>query len=257
MGISKGSEWGWVSPATLALLAGGLVALVGWGWFELRVTDALVDLRVSARRPILLANLAGVALGFSFFASSIVVPQLLQLPASVGGLGLPIQQASFVMAALGVSMLVFSPLAGWISDRSGPRALLLVGSIVLAATYTSASLVTPSIAGIAVIQSFVGLGIVCGFSAMPGIIVRAVPVTETGAANGLNTLARSLGTAVAAAAVATILAQSPVVIEGVAVPTTVEFRAALWAGTVSAVICGVLAVFIPRNAAGPPVTHEA
>ena len=53
---------------------------VVWGWYELRVTDPLCDLRVTAQAPVLLTNLAAVAIGFGMMAQAIVVPQLLQLP---------------------------------------------------------------------------------------------------------------------------------------------------------------------------------
>ena len=48
----------------------------------------LVDLRTTARRQVLLTNLASVVVGFSMFAMSLVLPQLLQLPDATGyGLG--------------------------------------------------------------------------------------------------------------------------------------------------------------------------
>src|SRR3546814_1994122 len=41
LAISRGDEWGWTSPLTLGLAAAGVVVLVAWGWFELRVRDPL------------------------------------------------------------------------------------------------------------------------------------------------------------------------------------------------------------------------
>ena len=59
-----------------------------WGGFELRQSDPLVDLRTTAKLPILMTNIAAVAIGFGMMAQSIVVPQLLQLPEATGyGLG--------------------------------------------------------------------------------------------------------------------------------------------------------------------------
>src|SRR3546814_8522529 len=59
LAISRGDEWGWTSPLTLGLAAAGVVVLVAWGWFVLRVRDPLLDLRVAARRPVLLTNQIG------------------------------------------------------------------------------------------------------------------------------------------------------------------------------------------------------
>jgi MFS family permease len=72
LAVSRGNEWGWGSPPVLALGIGGLVVLLAWGWFELRIAEPLLDLRVAARRPVLLTNIASVAMGFSLFASNVV-----------------------------------------------------------------------------------------------------------------------------------------------------------------------------------------
>ena len=69
IGVSKGSEWGWTSGTTVACILGGLVVLLSRGWYELRVTSPLIDLRTSAHRPILLTNIAAVLIGFGMMHS--------------------------------------------------------------------------------------------------------------------------------------------------------------------------------------------
>ncbi len=60
---------------------------------------ALVDLRTTARREVLLTNLASIMVGVSFYVVSLVLPQLLQLPTATGyGLG-----RSMVVAGLCVA----------------------------------------------------------------------------------------------------------------------------------------------------------
>ena len=57
-------------------------------WWELRIDDPLVDLRVTARPPVLLTNAASVVIGVAMYSSSLIVPQILQLPGETGyGLG--------------------------------------------------------------------------------------------------------------------------------------------------------------------------
>src|SRR4051812_7008418 len=99
VGISKATTWGWADARTLGAIAVGLVVLVLWGFFELRQDDPLVDLRTSARLPVLLTNVAAVAIGFGMMAQSIVVPQLLQMPELTGyGLGQSLLAAGLWMA---------------------------------------------------------------------------------------------------------------------------------------------------------------
>ena len=80
LAISRGNEWGWLSAPTLALGLGGIAVLLVWGWFELRIAEPLLDLRIAARRPVLLTNLASIGMGFALFSSNVVFPQILELP---------------------------------------------------------------------------------------------------------------------------------------------------------------------------------
>ena len=58
LAISKGADWGWGDGLTLGLFATAAVVLLVWGWWELRTSRPLVDLRTTARRQVLLTNLA-------------------------------------------------------------------------------------------------------------------------------------------------------------------------------------------------------
>jgi EmrB/QacA subfamily drug resistance transporter len=246
LAVSKGNQWGWGSPATLSFLIGGVAVLLVWGWFELRVVNPLVDLRVSARGPVLMTNLASVAMGFALFSASIVFPQLLGLPTQTGGLGLPLLEASFVLVPSGLAMLAMSPIAGRLERSIGPKPLLIVGAVVIAASYVGTLLVDLNVVLVLVFNVLIGVGIGLGYAAMPTLIMQAVPRHETGAANGLNTLMRSLGTSVAAAVVAVILTRSSVPMGDTTVPTAAGFDAAFACGLAAAVACAVIAALIPK-----------
>lgn len=247
LAVSKGNEWGWASVQTLALLIGGIAVLLLWGWYELRRDAPLVDIRVSARGPVLMTNLASIAMGFALFASSIVFPQLLQLPTETGsGLGLTLLQASFVLMPSGLAMLAMSPVAGRLERRFGPKPLLVAGAAIIAVTYLVAVLVDLEVWHVLVINTVIGVGIGLGYAAMPTLIMRAVPANETGSANGLNTLMRSLGTSVAAAVIAAVLAQSSIAVGGASVPSSDGFHLSLLLGLVAAIVCAALAAFIPK-----------
>ncbi len=246
--VSRGNEWGWSSPLTWGLLGGGVLVLLLWGWIELRAGDPLVDLRVSARASVLLTNIASIAMGFALFSSQIAFPQLLELPHAVGGMGLSLLQASLVLMPAGLAMLAMSPVAGRVERRWGPKPLLVAGAAVIAVDYLCAWLLELSTPLVLAINLLIGLGIGLGYAAMPALIMRAVPADETGAANGLNTLMRSLGTAVASALVAAVLASSATVVDGHAVPSAEAFRLAFALGLGAAAVCCVIAVFIPKAA---------
>lgn len=248
LALSKGDVWGWLAPPTLLSLGGGIVVLIAWGWFELRVGSPLVDLRVSARARVLMTNLASIAMGFALFTSSIAFPQLLQLPREGGGFGLSLLEASLVLVPSGLAMLVMSPVAGRVSRVAGPKVLLVAGAIVLSAVYLTATFAPLSVPMILLLNACLGIGIGLGYAAMPSLIMSAVPRNETAAANGLNTLMRGFGTSIAAAVVAAALAQGSG--GGTAMPAAASFTVAFAFGFGAAVLAAILAICIPKAPRG-------
>ena len=73
LAVSRGNEWGWTSAPTLGCGIGGIAILLVWGWYQLRTTDPLLDLRVAARRPVLLTNLASI--GYHFGSKEALMTQ--------------------------------------------------------------------------------------------------------------------------------------------------------------------------------------
>jgi MFS family permease len=257
LAISRGNEWGWGSPAVLASGLGGLVVLLLWGWFELRIAEPLLDLRVAARPAVLLTNIASVAMGFSLFASNVVYPQMLELPVATGaGFGLSLLAASLIIMPSGLVMMVLSPVAGRIASRTGPKLLLLLGAISLLAAYGFTLLFSSEVWHILVANILIGAGIGFGYASMPMLIMRSVPQSETGASNGLNALFRSLGTSTAAAVIGAVLATYSMDFEGLPVPTTTGFTLSLILGGAAAIVALVVGLFIPAKRA-PQERHPS
>ncbi|QKJ21299.1 MFS transporter [Microbacterium hominis] len=256
LAVSRGNEWGWTSPAVLALGLGGVAVLLVWGWYELRIDDPLLDLRVAARRPVLLTNIASIAMGFSLFASNVAYPQILELPAEVGGFGLSLLAASLVVMPAGLVMMVLSPFSGRLARTVGPKLLLVLGAISLIAAYAFTLLFSSEVWQLVVANIIIGVGIGFGYAAMPMLIMRSVPQSETGASNGLNALFRSLGTSTAAAVIGAILATYSIDFEGVPVPTPQGFQLSFVLGGAAAVMALAVALFIPRHRA-PQERHPS
>lgn len=248
LGMSRGNDWGWTSAPTLVSLSIGLATFLIWTWYELRVSNPLVDLRVSVRPAVLTTNLASVAMGFALFSSSIAFPQLLQLPTATGGLGLDLLPASLMLMPAGLAMLVMSPIAGRVQRAVGPKPLLIAGAIVLTLAYLICVFVPLQAWTIAVVNTIIGVGIGLGYAAMPALIMSAVPRNETASANGLNTLMRAFGTTAAAAVVGAILAGS------VASDVSSSFEMVFVLGLVAAGACAILGALIPTN--GKAHKHE-
>ena len=256
--ISKGASWGWTSPMTLGLLIGSIVVFVAFGWWQYRAPTPLVDMRTTLKRPVLLTNLASIAVGFGMFGTSLLGPQLLQMPTMTGyGLGQSMVMAGLWMAPGGLAMMATSPIAGRVIAARGPRFTLILGAVIIAVGYLGGTQLLGSPAGILVFGVVCSTGVGFAFAALPTLINSAVPVSETAAANGINSLARSLGTSTSSAVTSAVLAQMTVVVAGHAFPTLTAFRTAMVIAGCAALLAAVIAMTIPTSVPAPaPSTVE-
>lgn len=248
LAVTKGGDWGWGSGSTLGLLGAAVVILLVWGRWELRTSRPLVDLRVSARRPVLFTNLASVLVGFAMYAMSLTFPQLLQAPAETGyGLGQSMVAAGLALAPGGITMMLLSPVSARISARRGPRVTLMVGGAVIALGYTLGLVLMSQVWQIVLASVIISAGVGITYSAMPALIMGSVPVTETGAANGLNALMRSVGTSTSSAVMSVVLTQLSVGIGTLTVPTENAFRATFVIAIVAALAGVAVTWLVPRQ----------
>lgn len=246
--ITKGSDWGWSSGTTLGLFAAAVAVLLLWGLYELRVKAPLVDLRTTARREVLLTNLASIMVGVSFYVVSLVLPQLLQLPKATGyGLGQSMVVAGLCVAPLGLTMMFTAPVYARLSARYGPRTTLITGLMIIAVGYGGGLGLMDAAWQTIITSVILGAGIGLAYSSLPALIVGAVPASETGAANGLNTLMRSIGTSVSSAVIGMVLANTANNVGGLAIPTMHGFHISFLIATAAVAVGLLLAVFLPKG----------
>ncbi|MGC3955408.1 MAG: DHA2 family efflux MFS transporter permease subunit [Propionicimonas sp.] len=124
------------------VLAIGAVALLGFGWRQVRLQrtdDALLDLRTFTQPAFTTAIVVMAIVTAVLFGSVIALPLLLQQalhlePLMVGLLLLP----------GGVLMGVLAPVVGRLYDRVGPRWLVIPGGLVVTAAFGVFATVTPA-----------------------------------------------------------------------------------------------------------------
>ena len=260
--ISKGNEWGWGHGRTIGLLVGGVVVLVAWAFYELRTKDPLCDLRVTVQRPVLLTNLAAIAVGFGMMAQAVVVPQLLQIPSATGyGLGQTMLEAGLWMAPGGLMMLLFAPVSSRLMTRIGPKRTLMIGATVLGSGYLVGFALMDAPWELLLASCVASAGVGIGYAAMPTLILDAVPMHEAGSAVGINGLMRSVGTSVAAAVMAALLTSSTTRIGSFELPTQGAFQLCFVVGAAAAFLGVAIAATIPvvrrREEARATVTADA
>lgn len=248
LAVSKAGSWGWGSPLTLTLLVTAGLVLAAWVPWELRTGQPLVDIRTSMRRTVLLTNAASVLVGFAMFANFLTSAQQVQMPLETGyGFDLSVVGTGLAMLPAGILMIAMSPLSARLIRVYGPRAVLVAGALTMAVGFVTRALLHGSVVEVMVTSGIASLGTALAFAAMPTLIMRAVPITETASANGLNTLLRSIGTSSASALVAAVFAASMVrTSSGEMAPTFAAYQAVFWAGTAAALGGALIAAFIRR-----------
>lgn len=229
LAISKGSQWGWTSNLTLGSAALGLAVLALWMPLQLRTPSPLVDLRVAARAPVMLVNLVSVFAGFAMFTNMLVTTQFLQMPEETGyGLGLSVLETGSWMVPNAAAFAIMAPVSAWMTRRWTPQITLLTGTVIMAITYAGRAFLSENLFQIVLGSVLVGIGTALAYGALPTLIMRAVPVTETASANGLNVLLRSVGTSTSSAATAGITMASAVIIADTVAPTLGALQLSLW-----------------------------
>lgn len=261
LAVTQGNSWGWSSAAVLGLFGASAALFLLWGVYELRLSTGavgdrirrpLVDLRVSARRQVLLTNIASILIGFAMFTSFMVSAQIFQAPTETGyGYGMSLTLSGIALLPGGLMMIAFSPVSAHISRRRGPRTTFLLGAGILMATNLTRAVVPHHLGVIVACIAVTAVGAAFAYGAVPAMIMRAVPVSETAAANSLNSLARSIGTSACSAVVAAVTTASVMQVAGVEFPTAGTYALVFGIGAAAALFALTVAVFIPGDGDGP------
>ena len=243
--LAQGSEWGWSSARTLGLFAASAVLLAAFVALERRIRSPLVDIRATARKPIMLTNIASLMFGFALFASLIGTASYVQAPAQTGyGFGSSIVVAGLCLLPSGLLMLLLAPVAARLIGSIGAPRTLTIGAVIVAAGWLLRIVATQSIWHVLLGSTVVAVGTGIGYAAMPTLINRHSPAAELAAANGLNALSRSLGSSLASAIGGSLLTVSTVTVAGVVLPSLTAYRALFGVCAAAAASAAIIALFI-------------
>ncbi|MEV5106749.1 MFS transporter [Streptomyces massasporeus] len=255
LGVSQGGQWGWGSARVVGLFAAAVVVLALWSWQQLRAERPLVDLRLVAQPRVGLSHVAALLAGFAFYANTLVTAQLVQAPAASGyGLGLSIVATGLCLLPSGIVMLLLSPVSARISAARGPRITLALGAAVIAAGYAVRIADSRELWMIIAGATVVAVGTTLAYSALPTLILRAVPPEQTASANGVNVLMRTIGQAGSSAAVAAVLVHHTSPVGGAPVPTLHGYLLAFAMAGAVALVAAAAALCIPGDST--PDAHD-
>jgi len=247
--ISEGPVWGWTSPKTIGLFALAAVLIPVWVWSESRSRAPLVDMQMMRLRPVWTTNLAALVLGFGMFASFVLVPEFVELPARDGfGFGASVTQAGLFMLPATMGMLIGGPISGRLSSTVGSRVPLMLGALLSCIAFVLLTVAHDQRWEIYFALLVMGIGIGFAFASMANLIVESVPAQQTGVATGMNTIIRSTGGAIGSQVSAAIVTAT--LVSGR--PTDRGFTLAFAAAAGALALGFFVALYVPK----PAVAHD-
>ncbi|WP_335972286.1 MFS transporter [Streptomyces sp. CA2R106] len=256
--LSQGHTWGWGSPKVIGLFAAAVVVLVGFVALQRRTREPLVTFDLLVRRPVLATNIAALCIGFAMFSVFLGVTYFVETPDAVAGYGFhaSVLRTSVLFMLPGAVVSMFTgPLAGRLVSRIGPRLVLLlacviglVGMVLLAALHATTA---EMIIGVVICNAAIAIA----YAAMPALLVMNIGAHETGVANSINSIMRTVGGAIGSALVVTILASQVATHRlpsgPVTLPTESAFVLTFGLGGLFFLVAALMALFgVPRAAAG-------
>lgn len=241
----------------LASGAGGLIGLAAFIALQVRSTGPLVPPTLFADRTFVLAN--SVTLVVYAALGGVLMLLVLQLQVS---LGYSPAQAGLAGLPITLIMLAFSGRSGALAQRTGPRAQLVVGPLVIAAGMVLLVRVTPDSSYLGAVLPAVGVfgvGLVIVVAPVTATVLAAAPDRYAGVASGVNNAVARTGTLLAIALLPAIAGLTGGAYADPAA-LTAGWRVALLVCAGLAVVGGLLAIGVDNNVLAPvpqPVADDS
>jgi MFS family permease len=200
-GLTSGRS-GWSSPTTLALLAGGVAALVAFVAIEAGKREPMLDLDLF-RRPLFVASTSGAAI--TGLATVGIMSHLAAV--LVTGLSTSVLAAAGILAVWSVTSTVVAFQARRLPARIGASERLIAGLVTSGVgTALLADLATDS-SWVRLVPGLLLAGVGSGLAnaALGRLAVESVPHADAALGSGANNTARYLGSALGIALVAILL----------------------------------------------------
>ena len=190
LSLIEGNNWHWGSPRIIALWIIAAVALVGFFATEARVRAPMLDLSFFRNRTSAGVNLVGFIVSFALFAQFFFLTLYMQNVLHLSPL-----QTGIRFLPTTVVLVVMGPVSGRLTDRIGPRPLMVAGTLIVAISIFIESRITVDSGYLRLLPGFILMGFGMGLvmSPMTTAAMNAVDRTKAGAASGVLSMSRMVG----------------------------------------------------------------
>jgi EmrB/QacA subfamily drug resistance transporter len=190
LGLNKGSEWGWGSPAVLGAVFGALLLFGVFIWHETRIASPMLDLMLFRSRLFNISTVSAVFNYICLYSVIFLLPFYL-----IQGRGLNSAQAGLLLTAQPIIMAITAPLSGWLSDRVGSRFLSTLGMAIIAVGLFVLSRLDGGAGDLQILGSLAITGLGTGIFISPNTsaLLGSAPRERQGIASGILATARNVG----------------------------------------------------------------
>jgi EmrB/QacA subfamily drug resistance transporter len=203
LGLVEANSWGWGSPQILGMFALSAIALAAFVWIEQRSPAPVVDFAFFRSRQFVGATAVAFMVTFAMFAMFFFLALYMQNILGYSPLETGVR---FLPSTLLV--MVAGPVSGKLSDRIGPRWLMTVGLLLIAASMAWQSRIDTHTTYGYLLPAFMvmGAGIGLVMSPMSAAAMNAVDRTKAGVASGTLSMSRMVGGTFGVAALGALVA---------------------------------------------------
>lgn len=207
--LDKGQEKDWFSSHLIFIFTVaaifGLISLIAWElWQSRRGQRPVLDLRLFASRNFSIAVLMMFTLGFALYATTVLLPLLLQTL-----MGYTAELAGLAMSTGGLATVICMPIVGFLISKVDGRYLIMFGFSSLAiALYHMTSLDLQMSFGYAAMLRFLqSIGLAFLFIPINTLAYIGIAPGKNNDVSGLINLARNVGGSCGTAFYTTMLAR--------------------------------------------------
>ncbi len=206
LAVSEAPVWGWGSSKVIGLLLASIFLVALWIKVETTVASPLIDMKMMRIPAVWTNNLVSFLFGVGLYSVMAFLPEFLQTSRSVGyGFGASTVVSGLYLLPMTFGMFVLGLYSGKIAARYGSKFAVIIGSAISCVGYVVLAFAHDQSWEIYVASACLGIGLGLAFSAMSNLIVLAVPPAQTGVASGMNANIRTIGGAVGAGVMSSIV----------------------------------------------------
>ncbi|EQD40211.1 major facilitator superfamily MFS_1, partial [mine drainage metagenome] len=198
LGLSEGEYWGWSSIRIIGIFLVSIASILLFVLIEFRSKSPFISMKLMKIRNVFLSNFTGLFAMTGMFFLFYTVPTLLEDP-EPAGFALSIVNTGLVMLPAAAVSMIFAPISAMITKRKGPKLTIMIGTVVLFASYLGLYFNRGTPAAITEDAAIMGIGLSFIFVGVINMLLISTPRNEAGASTGMNVVFRNIGSAIAPA----------------------------------------------------------